>query len=90
MDLGLQGKKAIVVGGARGIGYAVAEILAREGAKIIAAARRRDALEALAGEIRRVSNANIRKNEAARLGFVRSVDSDAGQLKAALALGLNW
>ena len=31
MDLGLQGKKAIIVGGARGIGFAVAEILAREG-----------------------------------------------------------
>jgi len=44
----------------------------------------------LAGEIRRVNNANIRKNEAARLGFVRSVDSEAGQVKAALALGLNW
>jgi len=31
MDLGLQGKRAIIVGAARGIGMATAEVLAREG-----------------------------------------------------------
>jgi DNA repair protein RadA/Sms len=44
----------------------------------------------LAGEIRKVSNAKIRANEASRLGFIRSVDSGVGDLKAALSLGLNW
>ena len=44
----------------------------------------------LAGEIRKVSNGKVRANEANRLGFVRSVDSGVGDLKAALALGLNW
>jgi DNA repair protein RadA/Sms len=44
----------------------------------------------LAGEIRKVSNGKVRANEANRLGFVRSVDSSVGDLKAALALGLNW
>ncbi|MEY4423283.1 MAG: hypothetical protein RLZZ258_386 [Actinomycetota bacterium] len=44
----------------------------------------------LAGEIRKVSNAKIRANEATRLGFIRSVDSGVGDLKAALSLGLNW
>jgi DNA repair protein RadA/Sms len=44
----------------------------------------------LAGEIRKVSNVKIRASEANRLGFVRSVDSGVGDLKAALALGLNW
>jgi DNA repair protein RadA/Sms len=44
----------------------------------------------LAGEIRKVSNGKIRASEANRLGFVRSVDSGVGDLKAALALGLNW
>jgi len=44
----------------------------------------------LAGEIRKVSNGKIRASEANRLGFVRSVDSSVGDLKAALALGLNW
>ena len=44
----------------------------------------------LAGEIRSVTNGKLRANEASRLGFVRSVDSEVGDLKAALALGLNW
>jgi DNA repair protein RadA/Sms len=44
----------------------------------------------LAGEIRKVSNGKVRSSEANRLGFVRSVDSGVGDLKAALALGLNW
>ena len=44
----------------------------------------------LAGEIRKVSNGKIRANEASRLGFIRSVDSSVGDLRAALSLGLNW
>jgi DNA repair protein RadA/Sms len=44
----------------------------------------------LAGEIRKVSNSKIRSNEASRLGFIRSVDSAVGDLRAALSLGLNW
>ena len=44
----------------------------------------------LAGEIRKVSNGKIRANEATRLGFIRSVDSEVGDLRAALSLGLNW
>lgn len=44
----------------------------------------------LAGEIRKVSNDKARANEASRLGFVRTVDSNVGDLRAALALALNW
>ena len=44
----------------------------------------------LAGEIRKVSNGKIRASEATRLGFIRSVDSEVGDLRAALSLGLNW
>jgi DNA repair protein RadA/Sms len=44
----------------------------------------------LAGEIRKVSNSKQRASEANRLGFIRSVDSEVGDLKAALSLGLNW
>lgn len=39
MDLGLQGKKAIVLGGSRGIGRATAELLLREGASVALCAR---------------------------------------------------
>ena len=39
MDFGLQGKKAIVAGGSRGIGKAIALELAREGVDMVTEAR---------------------------------------------------
>ena len=51
MDLGLQGKVAIVSGGSKGIGRAIATMLASEGARVMIAARSQgpldEALEAL-------------------------------------------
>ncbi len=50
MDLELKGKVAAVTGGSKGIGYATAHLLAREGATVVIAARRESALaEAAAG-----------------------------------------
>jgi 3-oxoacyl-[acyl-carrier protein] reductase len=51
MDLQLAGKTAVVTGASRGIGRAIALGLAREGAKIVITARRRNLLEELAREI---------------------------------------
>jgi 3-oxoacyl-[acyl-carrier protein] reductase len=42
MDLGLEGKKAIVTGGSKGLGRAIAEELAREGADVAICARHAD------------------------------------------------
>lgn len=40
MDLGLQGKVAIVTGSSDGIGYTTAHTLAREGTRVVLCARR--------------------------------------------------
>ncbi|MBX3446144.1 MAG: SDR family oxidoreductase [Parvibaculaceae bacterium] len=45
MDLGLKGKKAIVTGGTRGIGRAIAETLAREGCDVAICARNQDQVD---------------------------------------------
>ncbi len=45
MDLGLRGRTAIVCGASAGIGLAIAEALAEEGANVAMFARRRDLLE---------------------------------------------
>jgi len=51
MDLGLQGRCGIVVGGSRGIGKAIALELAREGMDLAIAARNPERLQAAATEI---------------------------------------
>ena len=59
MDLGLQGKHAIVTGGSRGIGKAIARELAREGVDVAIVARNKDALEATARELAAETNRRI-------------------------------
>ncbi|TDT96055.1 short-subunit dehydrogenase [Streptomyces sp. 846.5] len=51
MDLQLAGKRAVVTGASRGIGFAVAQAMAAEGADVVLAARGKEALEEAAGRI---------------------------------------
>ncbi|MDT5167040.1 MAG: 3-oxoacyl-[acyl-carrier protein] reductase, partial [Mycobacterium sp.] len=46
MDLGFTGSKAVVTGGSKGMGLAIAETLAAEGASVAVMARNRAALDA--------------------------------------------
>ena len=59
MDLGLQGKHAIVTGGSRGIGKAIARELAREGVDVAIVARNQGDLEATARELGAETNRRI-------------------------------
>ena len=52
MDLGLAGKRALVLGGNRGIGFGIAKALADEGADVLIAARDKARLAAAAEELR--------------------------------------
>src|SRR5882757_5847336 len=59
MDLGLQGKHAIVTGGSRGIGKAIARELAREGVDVAIVARTKGNLEATARELYAQTNRRV-------------------------------
>jgi NAD(P)-dependent dehydrogenase (short-subunit alcohol dehydrogenase family) len=43
---GLRGQRVVVIGGTAGIGFAVAEAVAREGAEVVVASRRRESVDA--------------------------------------------
>lgn len=74
MELGLQGKTALVTGSSRGIGRAIAAGLAREGVRVCLSARGAEALEAAAAELRN-SGAEVAT-------FVGDVASEAGAVAA--------
>src|SRR5580704_4600264 len=59
MDLGLHDKHAIVTGGSRGIGKAIARELAREGVDVAIVARNKADLEATARELAAETNRRI-------------------------------
>ena len=59
LDLGLEGKVALITGGSDGLGRAAAARLAAEGARVAICARRRPHLEAAAAELREQSGGEV-------------------------------
>ena len=59
MDLQLTGKKAIVTGGSRGIGKAIAKELCLEGVDVAIAARNEERLKETAAELTKLSGRKI-------------------------------
>jgi 3-oxoacyl-[acyl-carrier protein] reductase len=51
MDLGLKGKVAMVAAASQGLGFAIAKVLADEGARVSIAARKQETIEAAAAKI---------------------------------------
>ena len=77
VDLQLQGKRALVTGGSRGIGKAIALALAQEGVDVALLARGEEALASAAAELRAATGRQV-------LG-VRADTTDAAQVQAAVA-----
>ncbi len=82
MDLGLTGKVALVAGASQGMGRAIAEGFAREGAKVSLCARGGEALERAAEEIRQSTGgevlatvADMSSHDDIRNYMTRSVDA---------------
>ena len=73
MDLGLRGRVALVAGSSRGLGRAIAEELAAEGADLVLTARGEDALRATAGAIEPAAGGRVVAIPA-DLGDAASVD----------------
>ncbi|GAA3833627.1 SDR family NAD(P)-dependent oxidoreductase [Amycolatopsis tucumanensis] len=81
MDLGLGGKKAIVTGGSRGIGFAVAQALTAEGADVAIVARDAgvlaEARARIGGNTLSVP-ADVTDDEAVRAAVARTVEEFGG------------
>lgn len=77
MDLGLQGKVAVVTGGASGIGAAISRAFTEEGAAVVVAARRREQANEFVADLR----------SAGRSARVAQVElTDDGQCREAFRL----
>src|SRR5580658_803501 len=72
MDLGLTGRRAIVCGASRGLGYGCAKSLAREGVALTVAARGSEALDAAVASLRADARADI-------TGVAADVTTEAGR-----------
>ncbi len=59
MDLGIRGKTALVCAASKGLGKGCAVSLAREGVNLVITARGKDALEATAEEVRKITGVKV-------------------------------
>jgi 3-oxoacyl-[acyl-carrier protein] reductase len=79
MDLGIDGRVALVMGASKGIGRAIAASLAAEGAKVAVASRSRERIEATAAELGGDAKAFV-----ADAGDLERMEALPGEIEAAL------
>ena len=82
MNLDIEGRVALVVGASRGIGFAIAEALAAEGATIAMAARGLDGVKSAADRIGRGASCHVADvtNHAAALSLVGEIEKRWGRI----------
>jgi 3-oxoacyl-[acyl-carrier protein] reductase len=82
MKLAIEGRIALVVGASRGIGFAIAEGLAAEGAKVALAARGIDGIKSAAGKIGHGASFHTVDvtDPAAALSLVNEIEKQSGKI----------
>lgn len=84
MKLGIEGRRALVLGASKGLGAAIAVALANEGAHVLGAARSTDAINALNGRLAADAGGRIEaiavdlSDKASRTEFIRAVLAGGG------------
>src|SRR2546423_6888290 len=85
MDLGLEGKVALVTGASKGLGRATAAALANEGARVAISSRSRERIDAAAGEVGARGFVHDSSDLDAAPGLVESVEADVGPIDVLVA-----
>ncbi len=80
MDLGLQGRVALVTAASSGIGFGIAQALAAEGASVAVSSRSRERIEAAAGEIGARPYVFDSMDLDAAPGLIDAIEADLGPL----------
>jgi 3-oxoacyl-[acyl-carrier protein] reductase len=80
MDLGLEGRRALVTGASKGIGFGIAKALAAEGASVAVSSRSRERIEAAAGEIGAVPFEHDTADVDAASALIDRVEEELGPL----------
>ena len=84
-EYSLEGKTALITGGGRGIGKAIALVLAEAGADVAVASRTLEQVEQVADEIRALGRSSV----AVQLDVSDSAQAEPAVSQATAALGTN-
>src|SRR5438128_10752079 len=85
MELGLDGKVALVTGASKGIGRAIAAELVAEGARVAISSRSRERIDATAGDVGARGYVHDSDDLDGAAGLVDTVESDLGPIDVLVA-----